>query len=173
LTEATQTIVDSAPFSAGSTATEQRTQTGVFGGSHFDHTSWAFAADRFADVTLEYIDFCKEHYARTGFRCDMPTASYRMPQDRSAIFSPSFDGPVHTLTAMSSRDPRWDDFTYEFAEFAAQRHGIPLFSQTRQLTPEAVARRFGNRLAFFKKVRRQFDKENRFLNPFFANYMLD
>jgi FAD/FMN-containing dehydrogenase len=173
LTEATQTIVDSTPFSAGSTGTEQQTQTQSFGGSHFDHTSWAFKAETLADLVGAYFQFSRDHYERTGFRCDMPTLSHLMPQDRGALFSPSFDGPAITLTAMSSHDPAYDDFTFEFAEFAEQREGIPLFSHTRQLTPEFAARQLGKRLAFFKKVRKQFDKENRFLNPFFANYMLD
>lgn len=103
----------------------------------------------------------------------MPTVSYRVPKDRSALFSPSFDGTMMSLTPMATRHPDWDDFAFEFSEFAMSQAGMPIFSQTRHLPPEYLAKRLAHRLAFFKRVRRQFDGDNRFLNGFFANYMLD
>ena len=57
-----------------------------------------------------------------------------------------------------------------FAEFAASNHGIPYFNQTRNATPELVAQRYGSRLAFFNKVRRELDPHDRMLNQYFGAY---
>ena len=45
--------------------------------ARFTYTTWAFPAAEFANTVLAYKLFCKEHYARTGFRCDMPGVSFR------------------------------------------------------------------------------------------------
>jgi hypothetical protein len=72
---------------------------------------------------------------------------------------------------LSTQTHGWDDFVFDFGEFAAQHHGMPFFNQTKNATPEIVAQRFGNRLAFFNKVRRELDPDDRMLNQYFASYM--
>ena len=68
------------------------------------------------------------------------------------------------------RSEGWDDFVFDFADFAASNRGIPFFNQTRNATPELVNQRYGSRLAFFNKVRRELDPHDRMLNQYFGAY---
>ena len=76
------------PLKTGSAATEQMTQTNIFGNSPIEHTAWAFPQAGFAATAAAYFDFCQEHYARTGFRCDPPAVAFPAPRDSSALLSP-------------------------------------------------------------------------------------
>jgi hypothetical protein len=100
----------------------------------------------------------------------MPTVGFRLNRDRSALLSPSFDSAMFTLSPLSTQTEGWDDFVFDFAEFATQYRGVPFFNQTRNATPEVVTQRYGSRLAFFDKVRRELDPGNRLLNTFFQSY---
>lgn len=172
LSEVAQTLVNNALVRSGSNAVEQTGRYRMLGNkSRFTYTTWAFPAAEFANTALAYKLFCKEYYARTGFRCDMPAVSFRLNRDRSALLSPSFDAAVFTISPLSTQTEGWDDFVFEFAEFAANHHGIPFFNQTKNATPEVVARAFGNRLAFFSKVRRELDPDDRLLNQYFGSYL--
>jgi hypothetical protein len=136
----------------------------------FSYSTWGFPAADFATTVLAYKLFCKEHYASTGFRCDMPSVSFRINRDRSALLSPSFDSAMFTISPLSTQTEGWDDFVFDFAEFAASQRGIPFFNQTRNAAPELVAQRYGSRLAFFNKVRRELDPHDRMLNQYFGAY---
>ena len=172
LSEAAQSLISNALVRTGSNAVEQSGRYRMLGTkSRFTYTTWAFPAAEFANTVLSYKLFCKEHYARTGFRCDMPAVSFRLNRDRSALLSPSFDTALFTISPLSTQTEGWDDFVFDFAEFAAQYHGIPFFNQTRNATAELVAQRFGSRLAFFNKVRRELDPGDRLLNQYFAAYL--
>ena len=172
LSEATQTLIGNPFVRSGSNAVEQSGRfRALTGKSRFTYCTWAFPAAEFGAVALAYKLFCKEHYARTGFRCDMPTIAFRLNQDRSALLSPSFDGPMITLSALSTQTDGWDDFVLDFADFAAKHRGVPLFNQTRNVTSEYVTSRFDRRLAFFSRVRRELDPHDRMLNQYFAAYM--
>jgi hypothetical protein len=78
---------------------------------------------------------------------------------------------MFTLSPLSTQGEGWDDFVLDFADFAAKHHGVPFFNQTRNATPEVVAQRFGSRLAFFNKVRRELDPYDRLVNQFFQSYL--
>lgn len=172
LSEATQTLIGSPFIRSGSNAVEQSGRFRVLTGrNRFTYCTWAFPAADFGAVALAYKLFCKEHYARTGFRCDMPTIGFRLNQDKTALLSPSFDGPLITLSALSTQMDGWDDFVLDFAEFAAEHRGVPFFNQTRNATTEWVTNRFDRRLAFFSRVRRELDPHDRMLNQYFAAYM--
>jgi hypothetical protein len=172
LSEVAQRLVNNALVRSGSNSVEQSGRYRMLGSkSRVTYTTWAFPAAEFSNVALAYKLFCKEHYARTGFRCDMPTVGFRLNRDRSALLSPSFDSPMFTLSPLSTQDHGWDDFVLDFAEFAGRNHGVPFFNQTRNASPEVVAQRFGTRLAFFNKVRRELDPLDRLLNPFFQSYL--
>ena len=134
-------------------------------------TGYPILAAQFSSTVLAYKLFCKEHYARTGFRCDMPTVGFRLNHDRSALLSPSFDSPMFTISPLSTQDEGWEDFVLDFAEFAGKHHGTPFFNQTRNAPPELVAQRFGSRLVFFNKVRRELDPHDRLVNQFFQSYL--
>jgi hypothetical protein len=172
LSEVAQTLVNNALVRSGSNSVEQSGRYRMLGSkSRFTYTTWGFPASEFANTALAYKLFCKEHYARTGFRCDMPTVGFRLNRDRSALLSPSFDTPIFTLSPLSTQVEGWDDFVLDFADFAAKHRGIPFFSQTRNAAPEVVAQRFGTRLAFFNKVRRELDPYDRLVNQFFQSYL--
>ena len=49
-------------------------------------------------------------------------------------------------------------------------NGVPFFNQTRNATTELVNQRFSTRLAFFNKVRRELDPDDRMLNQYFGAY---
>jgi FAD/FMN-containing dehydrogenase len=172
LSEFAQALVSNALLRSGSNSVEQTGRFNLLGGkSRFSYTTWAFPAAEFATTALAYKLFCKEYYARTGFRCDMPTVGFRLNRDRSALLSPSFDSAMFTLSPLSTQADGWDDFVLDFADFAAKHHGVPLFNQTRNATPEVVSQRFGTRLAFFNKVRRQLDPHDRLVNQYFQSYL--
>jgi FAD/FMN-containing dehydrogenase len=172
LSEVAQKLVNTSLVRSGSNSVEQSGRYKLLGSkSRFTYTTWAFPAKEFASTALAYKLFCKEYYARTGFRCDMPTVGFRLNRDRSALLSPSFDGAMFTLSPLSTQSEGWDDFVLDFADFAAKHHGVPFFNQTRNAAPEVVARRFGSRLAFFNKVRRELDPHDRLVNQFFQSYL--
>ncbi|HET9468390.1 MAG TPA: FAD-binding protein [Vicinamibacterales bacterium] len=172
LSEVAQSLVNNALVRSGSNSVEQSGRYRLLGSkSRFTYTTWAFPAAQFATTALAYKLFCKEYYARTGFRCDMPTVGFRLNRDRSALLSPSFDSPMFTLSPLSTQVDGWDDFVLDFADFAAKNHGVPFFNQTRNAAPEVVSQRFGTRLAFFNKVRRELDPYDRLVNSFFQSYL--
>ena len=172
LSAAAQSLVNNALVRSGSNSVEQSGRYRLLGSkSRFTYTTWGFPASGFANTALAYKLFCKEYYARTGFRCDMPTVGFRLNRDRSALLSPSFDAPIFTLSPLSTQVDGWDDFVLDFADFAAKHHGVPFFNQTRNAGPEVVAQRFGTRLTFFNKVRRELDPYDRLVNQFFQSYL--
>lgn len=172
LSAAAQSLVNNALVRSGSNSVEQSGRYRMLGSrNRFTYTTWAFPAAEFATTALAYKLFCKEYYARTGFRCDMPTVGFRLNRDRSSLLSPSFDSSMFTLSPLSTQIDGWDDFVLDFADFAAKHHGVPLFNQTRNAAPEVVNQRFGTRLAFFNKVRRQLDPYDRLVNQFFQAYL--
>jgi hypothetical protein len=172
LSEVAHKLVNNALARSGSNSVEQSGRFRVLGSkSRFTYTTWAFPANEFATTALAYKLFCKEYYARTGFRCDMPTIGFRLNRDRSALLSPSFDSPMFTLSPLSTQVDGWDDFVLDFADFAAKNHGVPFFNQSRNAAPEVVNQRFGTRLAFFNKVRRELDPHDRLVNQFFQSYL--
>lgn len=172
LSEAAQSLMNNVLVRSGSNAVEQSGRFQSLGNKHrFTYCTWAFPAVEFGNAALAYKLFCKEHYARTGFRCDMPTIGFRLNQDRSSLLSPSFDEAMITLSPMSTQSDGWDDFVFDFAEFAAEHRGVPFFNQTKNFTAELAIARFGKRLAFFNKVRQELDPSDRLLNQYFAAYM--
>jgi hypothetical protein len=172
LSEVAQSLVNNALVRSGSNSVEQSGRYRLLGSKgRFTYTTWAFPAAEFANTALAYKLFCKEYYARTNFRCDMPTVSFRLNRDRSALLSPSFDSSMFTLSPLSTQVDGWDDFVLDFADFAAKHHGVPFFNQTRNASPEVVNQRFGTRLAFFNKVRRELDPHDRLVNQFFQSYL--
>src|SRR5688572_18172253 len=172
LSEVAQRLFNNALVRSGSNSVEQSGRYRMLGNKgRFTYTTWAFPAGEFSNTALAYKLFCKEYYARTGFRCDMPTVGFRLNRDRSALLSPSFDSPMFTISPLSTQGAGWDDFVLEFADFAAKHHGVPFFNQTRNAGPEVVNQRFGTRLAFFNKVRRELDPHDRLVNQFFQAYL--
>ncbi|TDJ46485.1 MAG: FAD-binding oxidoreductase [Gammaproteobacteria bacterium] len=169
---ATQMLVNTRFVDVGSNAMEQTGQFRKIGpSSRISYCTWLYPADKFGAALYSYREFCRRHYAITGFRCDLPAVGYRISQDRSALLSPSFDGPVFALNLRTTNTDDWDDFLLDFAKIATHFGGIPSLNQTRGFTADQVAGAYGRRLDRFKAFRRRFDPENRLLNQFFAEFV--
>jgi len=133
--------------------------------------SWAFPEDRFGEVLAAFREFSLNHYRSDGFRCDLPATAYRMNQNREALLSPSFDGPVYALKLSSTDAVGWDGFIFDFADFAERHGGIPIFNLTRGFTADRVSKAYGMRLKAFRNARRKLDPDGRMLNQFFAEHI--
>ena len=136
------------------------------------YSTWFFPAADFAIVVQAYRDFCLRVKQNSNFRCDMPTVGFRVGRDGSALLSPSFDEPMVALRAISTQAKGWEDFAIDFGDFARHWGGSPLFNQTREIPADYPAQVYGSRFDFFRKIRRQFDPENRMMNPFLSQYFL-
>lgn len=173
LSAATNFLAGIGTGGSGSLSTEQMTQTNLFTSSRQHHSSWAFPAGEFSKIANAFCHFSRQHFDRTGFRCDLPAIGYYAPMDKSALLSPSFNGPIVSLTSYAPSDEGWRDYSFELAEFSAEHGAIPMFSLSQHTAPEIAARAFGQRLAFLRKARLNLDREDRFLNPYFAGFMSD
>jgi len=134
------------------------------------YSTWCFPASEFSIVVKAYARFCREKFARTAYRCDMPAVGYRVAQDNSALLSPSFDEPLIALQTISTQIRGWDDFVLDLSDFAESWGGTPIFNQTLATRSEYVSQTYSGRLDFFRKIRRQLDPHNRLLNPYLARY---
>lgn len=134
------------------------------------YSTWCFPAADFSVVARAYRQFCRQSYANSRYRCDMPAVGYYVHCDRSAFLSPSFDEPMIALQTSSTQAKGWEDFVIDLADFAEHWAGVPLFSQTRSLRADYARQVYGTRLDCFRRIRRQLDPEDRFLTPFMAQY---
>ena len=170
--EATQRLVNKRFSVVGSNAMEQ---TGQFRkmrqSTSIAYSSWMFPVDKFAAVIYAYREFSLRHYKLAAYRCDLPGIAYRIDRDSSATLSPSHDRALFALKLRSTNLDGWDNFLLDFAELAARFGGIPLFNQTRGMSPRHAQEAYGRQLRRFRKTRRQLDPENRCLNQFFAEYI--
>jgi len=141
------------------------------GFSGYTFSIWAFPEETYLEKLRAYYDFCRDYYRQHGYRCNMLNVGYRIFKDTSSLFSYSYDGNVITLDPVSTGDPGWDDFLKAYNEFCSQNGGVPLFNQTKWITPEQARRAFGARLATFEEHRRRFDPDNRMLNQYFEQML--
>ena len=131
--------------------------------SGFTFSIWAFKEEQYVQTMLEYLEFIKGYYERTGFRPTMLDVGYRVEQDDSSLFSYSHDGHVLTIDPVSRGGPEWRDFLEAFNEFCSERDGKPLFDQTWGLEPQQVQKAFGDRIERFEEYRKRFDPNERLL----------
>ena len=116
--------------------------------------------------------FCEQVRNDSGFRCDLPSYGYLVRRDPSAALSPSFDEDAFSLTAVSTANKGWHDFTIDFGDFARERGGAPLMNLSPEANPDSTRSVFGNRMDYFRNLRRQTDPDNRLMNPFLSQYFL-
>ena len=133
-------------------------------------TTWCFPASDFSVVIKAYREFCRNTLENSGYRTDLPAAGFRVGKDTSALLSPSFDEPLIALQVSSTQEKGWEDFVIDFAHFAENWGGTPLFNQSRSMQAEYGKQIYSNRLELFRKIRRQLDPQGRLLNPFLAQY---
>ena len=173
ISEVTQGLVNNRLVASGSNSTAQISSSKPNDTSErLYYSTWFFPASDFAIVVQAYRDFCYRIRENSNYRCDMPTVGFRIGRDRSALLSPSFDEPMIALRAISTQAKGWEDFALDFGDFARHWGGVPVFNQTRDIPADYPAQVFGSRFTFFKKIRKQFDPENRMMNPFLSQYFL-
>ncbi len=130
------------------------------------YSTWCFPASDFSLVIKAYVEFCRDTLNRSGYRCDLPAVGVRVSKDPTALLSPSFDEAVIALQTTSTQQDGWDDFVIDLTQFAENWGATPVFNQSRAFRAEYANRAYGERIEFFRKVRRQLDPEKRLLNPF-------
>ncbi|MEL7311801.1 MAG: FAD-binding oxidoreductase [Pseudomonadota bacterium] len=168
----TQSFLTSTLTAGGFNSVEFRDQgSGKFAGPPLEYTTWCFPAEEVGMLLTAYRTFATDYYTEHKFRCDMPVVGFRLPTDRSALLSPSFDRPMFALRFVSSPHPVWEDFVMELADFAQRWGGSPLLNQSRSAEPGQTAVALGSRLEFFRKIRRRMDPDGRMLNPFLSQYL--
>ena len=128
---------------------------------------WAFPEQEIMPTMRAYYAFCKDHYRKYGFRCDMLNVGYRIAEDQNPLFSYSFDGPVMTLDPVTTGSAGWDAFLKDYNTFCSAHNGVPLFNQSKWLEREQVQKAFGSRISSFRTTRRKFDPTDRLLNDYF------
>jgi FAD binding domain/D-arabinono-1,4-lactone oxidase len=138
--------------------------------SNLLYSTWCFPASDFSVVVKAYAKFCRETFAHTAYRCDLPAVGYRVARDNAALLSPSFEEPLIALQTTSTQKRGWDGFALDLSEFAESWGGIALFNQTLAPSDTYVSQSYGGRLEFFKKIRRQLDPDGRLLNSYLARY---
>jgi FAD/FMN-containing dehydrogenase len=139
--------------------------------SRYTYTLWGFPQAGFPKLLAEYFAFCRSYYKQHGYRCNVVNGASRLHQDRSSLFSVSFQGPMITLEPSSTGDRGWDEFLIDFNDFAAALGGVPTFNQSRALKPEHVAKAFGDRIKLFRALRQRTDPLNRLCNSYFAHLL--
>jgi len=132
---------------------------------------WAFPEEKYPEILPAYFQFCRNYYQQHGYRCNMLNVAYRILKDDSSLFSYSSAGNVMTLDPVSTGDLGWEDFITAYNEFCSNLGGVPLFNQTRGITPSQARTAFGSRIDKFEAYRQQYDPDNRLLNQYFREHL--
>ena len=74
-----------------------------------------------------------------------------------------------TLDPVATGAEGWDEFLKAYNEFCVENNGVPLFNQSKWLTPTQVRQVFGERVDKFWSIRSKIDPNNRLLNQYFKN----
>ncbi len=141
------------------------------GMTKYTFSIWAFPEDSYISVLRAYFEFCRRYYREHGYRCDLLSVGYRVSEDTSSLFSYSFKGNVMTVDPISTGASGWDDFLKAYNDFCSKNGGVPLFNQTKWITPDQAKKAFGDRLEKFSGYRQQYDPDNRLLNEYFEQIL--
>src|SRR5215472_10431764 len=141
--------------------------------ARYAFTFWAFPRSQWLATLRAYLDFADEHFARTGFRCNMPLGAYHIRQDTSSILSYTHDGEIFSIDPIhaSTDNTTWHAFLREFNEFAFEHNGIPLLNQSPFVERKHVEAAYGQRWQEFAQSVRTMDPAGRMLNSFFADLL--
>lgn len=72
--------------------------------------------------------------------------------------------------AISTRSHGWNNFAIDFNDFASHGRGLPLLKPAREVPADYPVQVFESRFIGFRHIRRQFNPENRMINPFLSPY---
>ncbi len=137
------------------------------GYSAYTFSIWSFPREKYPQYIRAYFKFCKDYYKRNGYRCDLLNVGYSIAEDTSSLFSYTRKGPGLTLDPVSTGSKGWSGFLTAYNEFCIQNNGIPLFNQTRAVTPLQAKAAFGAEIEKFQEYRREYDPEERFYTEYF------
>jgi FAD/FMN-containing dehydrogenase len=134
--------------------------------SRYTFSLYAFPEEQFPSVLADFIKFCTDYYARTGYRTDLLDVGYRIARDQQSLLSYSWDGPVMTIDPVSTGNPGWNEFIDNYNQFCSGRNGQPVLNQTCALTPALARKAFGGRIDTLEQTRKQYDPAGRLLNAY-------
>ncbi len=95
----------------------------VGGDSRYTFSLSAFPEANYAAVLTDYFAFCKEYYAKQGYRTNMLNVGYWIAQDRNSLLSYSYDGGVMTIDPVSTGNPGWPAFLTAYNQFCSTHGG--------------------------------------------------
>ena len=78
----------------------------VGGDSRYTFSLSAFPEENYTTVLTDYFAFCKDYYAKQGYRTNMLNVGYWIAQDRNSLLSYSYDGGVMTIDPVSTGESR-------------------------------------------------------------------
>jgi FAD/FMN-containing dehydrogenase len=139
--------------------------------SRYTFSLYAFPEEEFPAVLTAFVQFCRDYYARKGYRANLLDVGYRIAQDRQSLLSYSWDGPVMTLDPVSTGNAGWSEFLLAYNQFCADRNGKPVLNQTAELSPELAKKALGDKLATLEETRKQYDPSGRLLNDYFRSVL--
>ena len=141
------------------------------GPSKYTFSIWGIPEDRYAETLREYFKFAQDYYKRTGYRPNMLHVGYRILQDDSSLFSYTYASNVLTIDPVSTGEKGWIDFLKAYNDFCSEHGGWPLFNQTPWLTAEQTKKAFGDRVARFQAIRKEFDPDDRLYSGFWREVL--
>lgn len=139
--------------------------------TRYTFSIWAFPENRYPEVLRGYFRFCRDYFKEKGYRCNLLNVGYRIAKDTSSLLSYSSEGDVLTVDPVATGGAGWDDFLRAYNAWCSEYDGVPLFNQTKWVTPAQARRAFGDRLDRLEEMRRRFDPEDRLLNDYFAGIL--
>jgi FAD/FMN-containing dehydrogenase len=137
----------------------------------FTFSLWGFPREGFETVLRDYVEFLHRHYERTGYRSYMLTVGYHVIRNDDALLSYACDSDVMTIDPTAAGEPGWDEFLDAYNVFCASRGARPLLNQTPRLTAAQARQAFGDRLEELKRLRAEWDPQERFLGTFFRDLL--
>jgi len=88
----------------------------------------------------------------------------------SGLLNTSCNKSMIAPGAISTGSRGWNNFAIDFSDFARHGRGLPLFKPAHEVPADYPAQIFDSRFSDFRNIRRQFDPENRMINPFLSPY---
>jgi hypothetical protein len=101
----------------------------------------------------------------------MLTVGYHVIRNDDALLSYACDSDVMTIDPTAAGEPGWDEFLDAYNVFCASRGARPLLNQTPRLTAAQARQAFGDRLEELKRLRAEWDPQERFLGTFFRDLL--
>lgn len=128
---------------------------------------WTFPESEYPQSIRAYFKFCQDYAKQRGFRHNLLSVGYRVPQDTHSLFSYTAKGPAMTLDPVSTGDAGWEEFLDAYNEWSIQHNGVPLFNQSPRLTPAQAKQALGPQIKEFQEIRRRYDPTDRLYTEWF------